>query len=53
MDETEKMIFIREKIMSLKREGEYPQRNKVHCNHKQCITRNYILDVTVVKSLQS
>ena len=53
MDETEKMILIREKIISLKRENEYPQRNKVDCNHKQCITRNYIHHATVVKSLQS
>ena len=53
MDETEKMILIREKIISLKKEGEYPWRIKVHCNHKLCITRNYILDVNVLKSLQS
>ena len=53
MDEREKMILRRDKTISLKKEVEYPRRNKGHYNHKQCITRNYILDVNVLKSLQS
>ena len=41
------------KIISLKKEGEYPRRIKVHCNHKHCITRNYMMDFNIPESLQS
>ena len=52
MDE-EKNDFEKGKNYFIKKEVEYPRRNKRHCNHKQRITRNYILDVNVLKSLQS
>ena len=52
MEEREKMILIREKKFIKK--GEWvPSAQQSALQPQACITRNYILDVNVLKSLQS